>query len=224
MNDETHRWARPPEEMRLPEWARSDTGGPPRWTGPPGRPPDDPGDVFPPAGIDLVEHQLRIRLDVGCTGEGDEVIPMKGTMVIDRGDPYTNDAGVRQVDFVVRSWQATGWSWTLKSVVTYVLSENEEQPTSSIVAEQPESDFPATLAFNVIFDARVNNQVVHKGHHGRPEGHGFFAIPPSGNRRTSPRMTIFERARVAVEHPSLGRVEAIPLDCNDLGSLTLATR
>lgn len=221
---ETHRWARSPEEIQLPEWARNETGGPPRWSGPPGRPPDDPGDVFPPSGIDLVEHQLRIRLDVGRTGRGDEVIPMKGTMMIDRGDPYTNADGLRQIDFVVLSWMASGWSWTLQSVVTYVLSEDEEQPPSSIVSEQPDRDFPATLQFNVVFDARVNNRVVHRRHEGRPEGHGFFAIPPSGNRRTSPRMTVFEKARVAVDHPTLGIVEAIPLDCNDLGSTTVASR
>jgi hypothetical protein len=105
-----------------------------------------------------------------------------------------------------------------------VLSDGAEQPASTIVSEQPESDFPATLQFNVIFDARVNNQTVFREHEGRPEGHGFFAIPPSGNRRTSPRMTVFEKTRIAVDHPSLGAVEAIPLDCNDLGSTTLATR
>lgn len=224
MDRQEHNWARPSEEIRLPEWARNEQGGPPRWSGPPGRPPDDPGDVFPPAGIDIVEHQLRVRLDVGQTGEGDEVIPMKGLMVIERGDPYTNKEDLRQIDFTVRAWQAVGWSWTLKGVLVYVLSEGEEQPTSTIVSEQRESDFPATLQFNVTFDARLNNQPVFRGHKGRPEGHGFFSIPPSGNRKTSPRMTTFETERIAVEHPNLGMIDAIPLDCNDLGSTTLATR
>lgn len=224
MSNEPHRWA-VPSQAGLPEWAIDPQwGGPPRWSGPPGRPPDDPGDSFPPAGVDIVSHMLRIRLDVGKTGEGDEVVNMLGTMVIERGDPYSNEKGLRQVDFDVRAWQATGWSWTLKQVLTYVLSEGVEQPTSRIVAEQREGDFPATLQFNVIFDARVNNQLVFSNHEGRPEGHGFFAIPPSGNRRTSPRITTFEQTRIAVEHPSLGQMEAIPLDCNDLGSSTVATR
>lgn len=222
MDDKTHQWAREPDEMRLPDWAMQ--GEPPRWSGPPGRPPEDPGDVFPPAGIDMVEHQLRVRLDVGRTGEGDEIVAMKGLMVIERGDPYTNGEEMRQVDFKVRAWQAVGWSWTLKSVLAYVLSDNEDQPGSVIRSEQRESDFPATLQFNVVFDVRVNNMSVSRNHQGKPEGHGFFAIPPSGNRRTSPRMVKFETARIAVDHPDLGTIEAIPIDCNDLGSRTLASR
>lgn len=224
MTEEKHRWARPPEEMRLPDWALSEHGGPPRWSGPPGRPPEDPGDVFPPSGVDIVEHQLRVRLDVGRTGEGNETVVMKGLMVIERGDPYTNAEELRQVDFTVRSWQAVGWSWTLGGVLTYVLTEDEEQPPSVIVSEQRESDFPATLQFNVVFDARLNNRLVARRHEGRPEGHGFHAIPPSGSRRSSPRITQFESARISVDHPSLGSIEAIPLDCNDLGSTTVATR
>lgn len=224
MSDDKHTWARPSEEMCLPDWAATEQGGPPRWSGPPGRPPEDPGDVFPPAGVDIVEHQLRVRLDVGQTGEGDEVVAMKGLMVIERGDPYTNKDGIRQVDFTVRSWQAVGWSWTLKGVLTYVLSEGEEQPQSIIFSEQKESDFPATIQFNVLFDTRLNNLSVAHRHEGRPEGHRFYSIPPSGNRRTSPRITEFESKRITVDHPALGVIEAIPLDCNDLGSTTVATR
>lgn len=200
-----------------------------QWPGPPGRtppgfePPEPPPDSFPPAGIDIIYHQLRIRLDVGKKDRGDETIHMLGKMLIERGDPYTNDEGLRQIDFHVRAWEAAGWSWTLKQVLSYVLSENEDQPVSRIVAEQKENDFPALFSFNVIFDARVNNAVVFRAHHGRPEGHGFRVVPPNGDRRLSPRMTRFEDTRIAVEHPALGVIEAIPIDCNDQSSVTLAT-
>lgn len=183
----------------------------------------DGDDVFPPAGIDIVYHDLRIRLDVGDTGEGNETVTMYGKMVIRRGDPYRNKEGRAQIDFQVLSWEASGWSWLLNQALTYVLSEGVEQPTSTITAEQEGSDYPARFDFNVIFDARANNMTVFTQHQGRPEGHGFMTVPPNGDRRLSPTIRSFEDARVAVEHPSLGRIVAIPIDCNDQKSETLAT-
>jgi hypothetical protein len=183
---------------------------------------ENPATEFPRSGVDLVYHQLRVRLDVGATGEGDEVVVMSGKMLVLRQDPYVNDNGRKQIDFVVKSWEASGWSWTLKQVLTYVLSEDTDQPTSSIIAEQDDADFPATFVFNVIFDARVDNRTVFRQQHGKPEGAEFRAIPPNGDRRLSPTMRQFEDLRVAVEHPNLGKIEAIPLDCNDLGSRTIA--
>lgn len=180
-------------------------------------------DVFPPAGIDLVYHDLRVRLDAGDTGEGNETVTLHGKMLIRRGDPYTNKEGRRQVDFQVLSWEASGWSWLLNQAITYVLSDGVEQPMSAITAEQEGSDYPAHFEFNVIFDARANNTTVFSAHHGRPDGHGFMTVPPNGDRRMSPTIRSFEDARVAVEHPTLGRLVAIPLDCNDQKSETLAT-
>lgn len=179
---------------------------------------------FPPAGVDLVYHTLRVRLDVGKTGQGDEIVDLFGKMIVERGDPYADRDGRRTIDFVVRSWEASGWSWTLGQVLTYVLAEDVEQPTSSIVAEQEETPFPATFAFNVIFDVRANNVRVFGRQHGRPEGHGFMTIPPAGDRKLSPRITQFETNLVEVEHPQLGMIQAIPIDCNDQASITLAWR
>lgn len=190
-----------------------------------GRPrpaPDEKPDEFPAAGVDLVHHALRVRLDVGETGTGDEVVTMFGKMIIHRSEPYTNKEGRRQIDFHVRSWEASGWSWTLKQGVTYVLSENVEQPVSTITAQQEDADFPAAFNFNVIFDVRVDNMTVFSRFHGRPEGENFLVVPPNGDRKLSPRMTRFEDTRVRVAHPILGSIQAVPLDCNDLGSLTLA--
>jgi hypothetical protein len=180
-------------------------------------------DAFPPAGIDLVHHDLRVRLDVGDTGEGNETVTLYGKMLIRRGDPYTNEDGRRQIDFRVLSWEACGWSWVLSSAITYVLSDGVEQPISYITAEQEDSDYPAHFTFNVIFDARADNMTVFTQHHGRPDGHGFMTVPPNGDRRMSPTIRSFEDTRVAVEHPTLGRIVAIPIDCNDQKSKTLAT-
>ena len=184
---------------------------------------DEPMEEFPLAGIDVVHHALRVRLDVGETGTADETVTLFGKMLIARRDPYVNESGRRQVDFEVRAWEASGWSWALKQALTYVLSEDIEQPLSSITAEQDDVDFPATFSFNVIFDVRADNRPVFRQQHGRPEGASFLVVPPNGNRAMSPRIRSFEDTRVRVEHPSLGVVQAVPVDCNDLGSMTLAS-
>jgi hypothetical protein len=181
------------------------------------------GGEFPPAGTDLVYHELRVRLDIGKDRANSETVKLFGKMLVERGDPFVNDEGLRQIDFRVLSWEASGWSRTLQQGLTYVLSEDVEQPVSRIVAEQKESDFPATFEFNVIFDARANNQLIFRGHHGRPKGHGFRAVPPAGIRRLSPTITEFEDTLIEVDTP-LGPIRATPLDCNDQKSRTLATR
>jgi hypothetical protein len=184
---------------------------------------DETRGEFPRAGIDIIHHLLRVQLDVGATGRMDETLNLYGQMLIQREDPYVNGESRRQIDFRVMSWVATGWSWVLRQSVTYMLTEDVEQPVSNIVADQDGSDFPATFRFNVIFDARANNQVVFRRHHGRPEGSGFRVVPPDGNRELSPTMRQFEIERIVVAHPSLGDIQARPLDCNDLDSLTAVT-
>ncbi len=192
------------------------------------RPPDELDTLrqseFPSAGVDLVYHELRVQLDVGPTGKADETLTLYGTMMVQREDPRVNEDGLRQIDFRVLSWKAVGWSSLLKQSVTYVLSEDVEQPISRIVAEQRDSDFPAAFLFDVIFDARVNNVTVFRRHEGRPEGHEFLTVPPNGDRRMSPTITRFEDARIRVAAGDLGELEAIPIDCNDAErSRTLVT-
>lgn len=176
---------------------------------------------FPPAGIDIVDHTLQIQVDVGDDGEIDETLELHGRMQVQRGEPFVNEEGLRQIDFTVMSWVASGWSEILQQNITYVLSEDVEQPPSTIIAEQAETDFPATFAFNVVFDVRANNRVVFRRHEGRPEGHGFLVVPPDGNRENSPTITQFEDAQIVVEHPEIGVIRFMPLDCNDQNSQTI---
>jgi hypothetical protein len=171
-------------------------------------------DGFPEAGIDIVDHTLRVRME-GSENRIDEVIELEARMLIKRDDPYINEDGRRQIDFQVKSWVASGWSETLQQAITYVLAEDVEQPTSRIVAEQDDTDFPATIAFNVNFDARANNRTVFRNHEGRPEGHGYRVIPPNGDRRLSPTLTQFEDTRIALAHPDVGELRFTPLECND---------
>jgi len=185
----------------------------------------EPMETFPPAGTDLVHHDLRI--DVFQVSDGQETLletlTFDGRMLLERGDPYVNQYGVRQVDFEVESWEAVTWSEALDTSVIYRSVIGEEQPTSSIVAEKPGQDFPATFTFNVVFDAYAGGALVHRRHHGRPEGGGFLVVPPNGDRRLSPTITAFEQTQIEIEHPELGLLRFKPRDCNDRESTTLST-
>ena len=185
------------------------------------------GGSFPPAGIDLVEHELKIGLyEVeadGSTGRELEVLMFKGRMLIERADPHTNADGHRQIDFVVKNWDAFAYSQVLDTLVTYSLDEGSPQRLSTIVAQNPDRDFPAHFTFRVRFDAIAYGESFFEDLEGEPDGLEFMEVPPSGNRRTSPTMRGFETARIELDHPELGRIRFVPLECNDTSGITMMT-
>jgi hypothetical protein len=184
-----------------------------------------PSKRFPRSGVDLVEHQLRVDAVAGREGKKRgrvlETLLFNGRMTLQRGEPYLNDQGRRQIDFTVTSWVASAFSRVLGREIQYILSERVKQPVSRILSEQDGRDFPATFEFNVIFDARVGNETIIRRHHGRPEGHGFRTVPPGGNRRLSPTITSFEDNVISVKHPELGTIAFVPKDCNDRSGRTV---
>lgn len=189
-------------------------------------PQPQPG-VFPPAGIDLVSHELTIDIlrvnSDGSEGAVLESLLFHGNMLLERANPIVNDQGFRQINFVVQSWEAHAFSRVLDTVITYRLSPGEQNP-STIVAQQKDRDFPAAFTFNVIFDAIAYGEIFFPRHHGRPWWHDFFEVPPSGNRRTSPTILGFETARIEMDHPGLGRIMFKPRNCNDQGGTTIGSK
>lgn len=187
----------------------------------------DEGKYFPAAGIDLVTHELSVGIyliaDDGSDGELLETLEFEGRMLLERGTPYTNADNLRQINFLVKEWEAFAWSDVLDTMVTYRLTEGLEQEMSSITAEQKGSDYPATFDFKVGFTATFFGleDVVPQG--GNPRQEGFFEVPPSGNRRTSPTMYGFETQRIEIDHPGQGRIRFVPLMCNDSHGETLVT-
>jgi hypothetical protein len=190
------------------------------------------GRKFPPAGVDLVTHTLRVGLFVDKDGKGDvnrkpdEVLEFKGRMMLEREEARADQGKkVRVVPFRVRSWTASAYSTVLQQDLLYILSEDAEQPVSTITAAQEGRDYPATFSFNVIFDVKANNKTVFRRHHGRPEGRGFRVVPPDGKRENSPTLTRFEQELIAVDHPGIAGAKLIfkPIDCNDNSGRILRT-
>lgn len=183
--------------------------------------------VFPKAGIDLIKHELRVNMYAVDKETQEEklleTLEFDGMMIIEREAPFTNRGGVRQITFNIKSWVAMAFSKVLGNPIVYISSEDVNPPRSTITSEQKGKDFPATFAFNVIFDARLGNKTVFRRHNGRPEGHGFMVVPPDGNRSNSPTITRFEQTTIEMEHPTLGLIRFRPVDCNDREGKTLET-
>jgi hypothetical protein len=108
-------------------------------------------------------------------------------------------------------------------MVVYSLAD-VPQKTSTITAQQKESDFPARFHFIVTFNANAFGQrLTDYPYPGEPEGDGFMEVPPSGNRRTSPALSKFEATRIEADHPTLGKVMFVPFTCGDEEGNTLVT-
>lgn len=186
---------------------------------------------FPPAGIDIVEHELTVDMmrSVG-KGKSEELLEslvFKGRMTLQRRNPYKvtrgKDAGRNKIEFDVITWVASAYSEKLQTEILYILSEGVKQKPSAIIAEQAGRDFPAEFIFNVTFDARANNKTLKRRHHGRPHGKGFRRVPPDGNRRNSPTITGFEDNFIQLKHPDYGTVRFVPRQCNDNQGVTVAS-
>ncbi len=204
---------------------------------------------FPGPGIDLIHHEVAVNLFQVVDGEEVllETLNFQGRMLIERGKAYTNSDGYRQVDFIALAWTATAWSKSLKQDILYILSEDVEQPVSTIISETKKSDFPATIQFDLIFDVRVNNKTIIRQHKGRPKGHKFLTIPPAVDTRTdlSPTVSLFgrddimdvgvtatEKGEIAYKHNppasflkdgGMVQLRVLPIDCNDKAGTTLVS-
>lgn len=186
---------------------------------------------FPPAGIDIVEHELTVDMvqvsDKGKQEKLLESLAFKGRMTLQRREPSRisrgKDKGKNKIEFDVLTWTASAFSKKLQTEILYILSEGVKQKPSSIIAEQSARDFPAEFVFNVTFDARANNKTIKRRHHGRPHGKGFRTVPPDGSRRNSPTIRGFEDNFVQFKHPTYGTIRFVPRHCNDNQGETVAT-
>jgi len=142
---------------------------------------EEPPEVFPPADEFHVKSHPIFVLDVGGTGETDEILVMEAGMDLVTGEPYVNKEGFRQVDIRVNNWVAQAKSEVLDSVMIFELSQQVEQPLSSAIAQQRqgERDFPATLTFNMVFNVEIQNLLKLEELSGVAEG-TITRFPPKG--------------------------------------------
>ncbi|HEX2253027.1 MAG TPA: hypothetical protein VHQ65_07155 [Thermoanaerobaculia bacterium] len=182
--------------------------------------------TFPAAGLDVVDHTLRVAIhQVATDGTKTplETLTFRGRLLLERSDPYINADNRQHIDFQVKSWEANAYSSKLGTLVTYRLNPAVQQKLGSIEAQQVGSAFPATFTFKLTFDAIAYGSTFVEAFEGEPILENFLEVPPSGNRRTSPTVTRFESHRVMMQHPELGTLEFTPLDCEDESGDVLQT-
>jgi len=204
---------------------------------------------FPGPGIDMIHHEVTVNLFQVVKKEEVllETLVFQGRILIERGKPFKNASGFRQIDFIVKGWTATAWSKALKQDILYILSEGTEQPTSTIISQTKQRDFPATIQFDLKFDVRVGNKTIVSNHEGRPEGHEFRTIPPASDTRTdlAPTVSLFGHDDIMdigvlaspagemrfmqnppasfMDEGGIIQLRILPIDCNDKAGTTLVS-
>ena len=204
---------------------------------------------FPGPGVDLIHHEVAVNLFQVVNGEDVllETLNFSGRMLIERGKAFKNADGYRQINFIALAWTATAWSKSLKKDILYILSEDVEQPVSTIISETKQKDFPATIQFDLIFDVRINNHTIIRQHKGRPKGHKFLTIPPASDTRTelAPVVSLFghddilhvgvaatEGGEMVFRHNppasfldegGMILLRVLPIDCHDKAGTTLVS-
>ena len=91
--------------------------------------------------------------------------------------PVSEGFGRRRFEFHIQQWEVAGRSARLGCSLGFCLSD-VPQPKSICIAGQPESDFPALIVYNGIYDVFVKGDRVLMNQIGLGVGTGVMQIPP----------------------------------------------
>ena len=119
-----------------------------------------------------------IRVPISRGGVVIENMVLKALLRIERGKP-TTVLGKRQFEFTISEWDVLGKSEAFGKLVSFKLS-NTPQPKSICRAEQAESDYPAFIMYNALYDVYLDNQRVFQNVPGLGVGGEVTEIPPRG--------------------------------------------
>jgi hypothetical protein len=111
-------------------------------------------------------------------GKPQERLELVSYIKVRMGVPFTNREGLRQFDFWIEEWEVFGPSKTLEGHFIITVSKGVEQPRSFCVATQKDSDFPADVVFNAIYDVYLDDKPVLLKHRGRGVSERATRIPP----------------------------------------------
>jgi hypothetical protein len=95
-----------------------------------------------------------------------------------REAPIRNGLGFRQFEFYIDAWELTNtYSRGLNGNITFTLSK-VEQPKSICIALQRESDYPATIVYNAIYDIYFDREKIVENQPGVAYATPVREIPP----------------------------------------------
>jgi hypothetical protein len=107
-----------------------------------------------------------------------DVMVFDAFMRLIREAPIRNGLGYRQFEFYIDAWELTNtYSAGLNANVTFTLSDTE-QPKSLCVALQQESDYPALIIYNAIYDVYLGSERIVERQPGTATARPVREIPP----------------------------------------------
>lgn len=107
-----------------------------------------------------------------------DVMVFDAYMRILREAPIRNGLGFRQFEFYIDAWELTNtYSQGLNANITFTLSATE-QPKSICIAHQRDSDYPAMIIYNAIYDVYFNHEKIIENQPGTAYATPVTSIPP----------------------------------------------
>lgn len=107
-----------------------------------------------------------------------DVMAFDAYMRLLREAPFRNGLGYRQFEFYIDAWELTNtFSKGLNADITFTLSDTV-QPKSMCVALQRESDFPAMIVYNAIYDIYLGRERIVEKQPGTAFATPVWEIPP----------------------------------------------
>jgi len=107
-----------------------------------------------------------------------DIMAFDAYMRLLREKPIRNGLGLRQFQFFIDSWELNNtYSKGLNADVTFTLSDCE-QPKSLCISLQRESDYPAMIVYNAIYDVYVGKERIITHQAGTAVAMPVREIPP----------------------------------------------
>jgi len=167
----------------------------------------EPRHRFPDADLVMYDRGTITFSVLDEDGKPVEKLELTSFMKIALGPAYTTRDGLRRFDFRIEGWEVFGPSKVLGGTLIITLSPKVEQPTSTGTAITRDSDFPAELQFNAIYDVYLDQELVLSRYRGRGLARRVSTLPPDVD--------------VHIEH--LFDVENRPLSNGRCGSMKIIT-
>lgn len=134
---------------------------------------------FPPhAEVEFERSVIRIPVRLAGDKKPREIIELTAFMRLERERPVRNTIGYRQLEFTIREWELFGYSEALGAHLSFAASKDVVQPKSLVVALQKESDYPALIVYNAIYDIYLDGKKIVSKRPGVAMARGVMEIPP----------------------------------------------
>ena len=134
---------------------------------------------YPPhAELEFERSVIRIPVRMGGDKKPREIVELTAFMKLEREKPVRNTIGYRQLEFTIREWELFGYSEVLGAHVSFAAAKSVVQPKSLAVSLQKDSDFPALIVYNAIYDVYIDGRKVVSQRPGVAMARGVMEIPP----------------------------------------------